>query len=422
MFEEERDILFFYIENNIDGVLKDSVGFIRYPFTDPGSVYDGNVWDWDTYWCTYGLLPLRNSIKGGRIADKITEHCKGNVLNFFDWQLDDGYIPMMIENGEWPEPYLNIQHKKGYLMNMHKPFLCRQICAISKEIGDYSWVREYLSSIDKYFDCYYNNYFDNNCKLFVWRDDIMIGMDNDPASFGRPKSSTANIFLNSFMVTELESAAVIYENFGKKDKASEFRNKEEALKEAIHSECFDKRDKFFYSADVDICTRKYDWFHQGLGVFWKSIPIRIAVWSGFLPMSENFATEEEANALRIHYHDEEAFTSEYGICTLAKNEKMFNLEATNNPSNWLGPIWLVANYCVFKGMLNYGFTDEATDMCSKSIKLLADDIRKTGSMHEYYDPFTGEPVMNGGFINWNILALNMIEELRSYIEDKRREG
>jgi putative isomerase len=409
--EEERKTIFSYIEENIEGVLKNPVGFIRFPFTDPGSVYDGNVWDWDTYWCTYGLLPLRKELKNGRLEKKIVEHCKGNVLNFLDWQLDDGYIPMMIENGKWPEPYLNIQHKKGYLMNMHKPFLCQQINLISSEIEDYTWIGDYLGNIDKYFDCYFNNYFDYNCGLFVWRDDIMIGMDNDPASFGRPKSSTANIFLNSFMVAELEAAAVIYEQFGKEEKASFLRKDKRALEEAIHRECFDKRDEFFYSVDVDICTRKYDWFHQELGVFWKTLPIRIKVWSGFLPLSVGFATSEEANALRRHYHDEKALYSEFGICTLDKQEKMFNQTATNNPSNWLGPIWLVANYCVFKGMLNYGFQEEAEDMCKKSVRLLAEDIKNSGQMHEYYDALTGKPVMNGGFINWNILALNMMSEI-----------
>ncbi len=409
--EDDIKLLYDYIEKNIESVMKEPVGFIKYPFTDPGSVYDGNVWDWDTYWCTYGLLPLRKKLRGGELSDKIITHVKGNVLNFLDWQLDDGYIPMMIENGEWPEPYLNIQHKNNYLMNMHKPFLCQQIVLISDDIGSYDWILEKIHQIDKYFECYYANYFNENCGLFVWQDDIMIGMDNDPASFGRPKASTANIFLNSFMVMELEASAKIYEAAGKKETVELQRNRKKSLEKAIHEECFDKRDGFFYSVDVDICTRKYDWFHQGLGVFWKSIPIRIAVWSGFLPLLSCTASSQEAEEVRKHLHDEKAFTSDYGVCTLGKNEKMFNLEATNNPSNWLGPIWLVANYCVFKGMLNYDFFDEAKDMCQKSLKLLAGDLRKTGCMHEYYNPFTGESVMNGGFINWNILALNMADEL-----------
>ncbi|HOO27650.1 MAG TPA: hypothetical protein PLU43_04240, partial [Lachnospiraceae bacterium] len=116
--------------------------------------------------------------------------------------------------------------------------------------------------------------------------------------------------------------------------------------------------------------------------------------------------------LRKHVLDETTFYSEYGIATLAKDEKMFNLEATNNPSNWLGPVWLVSNYIVFKGLLDYGYTKEAVLLCKNSLKLLGEDIKKTQCMHEYYDPYTGEPVMNGGFINWNILVLNMAEELR----------
>lgn len=409
--EKERAIIYDYIEKNIAGVMKDPVGFIKHPFTDPGSVYDGNVWDWDTYWCVYGLLPLRDKLMGSELSEKIITHAKGNVLNFFDFQLEDGYIPMMVENGEWDEPYLNIQHKNGYLMNMHKPFLCRQIALISDAISDYSWVCPYTAKIKKYFECYYNNYFNENCGLFVWRDDIMIGMDNDPASFGRPKSSTANIFLNSFMVMEQEASIKIFEVTGDKDYALELEEKRSELTKAIHRECFDKRDGFFYSVDVDICTRKYDWFHQGLGVFWKTLPIRIGVWSGFLPMLAGIATKEEAEKLVAFYQNEEAFGSDYGICTLDKREKMFNLEATNNPSNWLGPIWIVANYCVFKGFLDYGYYEEAKELCEKTLKLLAGDLENTGCMHEYYNPFTGEPVMNGGFINWNILALNMADEL-----------
>ena len=113
----------------------------------------------------------------------------------------------------------------------------------------------------------------------------MIGMDNDPATFGRPKASTANIYLNSFMVQELRCMAKTAERFGNTEAQRHYLDKAEKLICAVQSECWDKRDKFFYSVDVDICTRKFDWFHQGLGVFWKTLPIKIRVWSGFIPVS-----------------------------------------------------------------------------------------------------------------------------------------
>ena len=399
-----------FVMDHTEDVMKEPRSFIHFPFIDPGSVYDGNVWDWDTYWSVFGFLNLADSYKDASTKERLVEHAKGNIRNFFDHQLEDGYIPMMIEVAQWPEPYLNMRHKEGVRMNMHKPFLCTQICLISDFIKDYTWMESFLPGIEKYFTCY-DTYFNDSCGLYVWQDDIMIGMDNDPATFGRPSASTANIYLNSFMCVELQAAAKIFRTFEKNEKAQYFVQKRETLIEAIQAECWDKRDKFFYSVDVDIKTRKYDWFHQGLGVFWKTLPIKIQVWSGFIPMYAKIATKEQAAALVKHILDEETFNSDYGLTTLAKDEKMFDLSVTNNPSNWLGPIWLVANYVVFRGLMNYGYRKEAEIMCERTLTLLGHDLEKTGSLHEYYDPFTGEPIMNGGFINWNVLGLNMVDEL-----------
>ena len=297
-------------------------------------------------------------------------------------------------------------------MNMLKPFLCSQMCLISDYTGDYAWTKEFLPGVAKYFDCYDHYYFHGNSGLYVWQDDIMIGMDNDPATFGRPPFSTANIYLNSFMCVELEAGAKLYRQFGKEEEAKKLLEKRQALIEAIQQECWDKRDRFFYSVDVDIKTRKYDWFHQGLGVFWKTLPIIVRVWSGFIPMYAGIATKELAADMVKHIFDHDTFGSDFGLTTLSKDEKMFDLSVTNNPSNWLGPIWLVANYVVFRGLLNYGYRMEAEIMYKRTMRLLGEDLEKTGCLHEYYNPFNGEPVMNGGFINWNILALNMADELK----------
>lgn len=400
-----------YILNHTAQVLKAPRSFIQYPFIDPGSAYEGNVWDWDTFWSTYGLLNLMEEYPN-EMREKILRCAKGNVQNFIDHQLPDGYIPMMIEVGEWPEPYLNMKHKEGVQLNMHKPFLCSQICLVSEGTKDYTWARPFLGALENYFACYERNYYNANCGLYVWHDDIMIGMDNDPATFGRPPDSTANIYLNSFLCVEFTAMEKLCRIYGMPERAVHYREKREALECAIQSECWDKRDAFFYSADVDIKTRAYDWFHKGLGVFWKTLPIKVRVWSGFLPLYAGFASRDQAAALAHHAQDPATFACEYGVTTLAKDEKMFDLSASNNPSNWLGPVWTVANYLVFRGLMNYGYRAEAEKLCADTLRLLGRDLEKTGTLHEYYNPFTGEPVMNGGFINWNILALNMADELR----------
>ena len=76
---------------------------------------------------------------------------------------------------------------------------------------------------------------------------------------------------------------------------------------------------------------------------------------------------------------------------------MYHLTPTNNPSNWLGGIWIIVQYAVFRGLMNYGYQKEAAELCGNVMKLLGDDLRKTGTLHEYYNPETGEPVINGDF-------------------------
>ena len=53
-------------------------------------------------------------------------------------------------------------------------------------------------------------------------------------------------------------------------------------------------------------------------------------------------------------------------------------------------------------------------MAEKTIALFGQDLSKEGALHEYYNPETGEPIMNKGFQNWNYLVLNML----AWLEDR----
>ena len=407
----DREIIKNYLFEKLDKVMKKPYGNYKYPFVDPGSAYDGNLWDWDTFWAVYAMINVeQNCETESGFKERLIECGKGNVLNFLSFQLEDGYIPMMVHEPHSDNPYLIKKHKEGEILNMHKPFLCQQICLVSGYSGSFEWIRPYVAQLKKYFECYDKHYYNENCALYVWADDVMIGVDNDPSTFGRPRFSTAGIYLNAFMVSELHCMAKILSSLGDKD-ADLFEEKSNGLAEAVRNECYDNRDKIFYSVDADIKLRPYDWFHKGLGVFWKTLFIKVRSWSSFLPMLTGIATEEQARELAKHVMDENTYMGKYGIRSLSIDEKMYNLEATGNPSNWLGPIWIITQYCTFRGLMNYGLVEEARVIAEKTLSLLGDDLRKTGDLHEYYNPETGEPILNPGFVNWNILAINMADEL-----------
>ena len=135
---------------------------------------------------------------------------------------------------------------------------------------------------------------------------------------------------------------------------------------------------------------------------------RLSVWSGFMAMWANIATPQQAKIMV-----ESIFTIPHhsmlpaGIRTLSPLEKMYDTRASGNPSSWQGPIWINVNYLVFRGLINYGYYDEAKELAEKTILLLGRDFERFGALHEYYLPDNGEPVLNKGFQNWNFLVLNM---------------
>ena len=123
--------------------------------------------------------------------------------------------------------------------------------------------------------------------------------------------------------------------------------------------------------------------------------------------------------MKEHFLNTKTFNSASGVRTLSKMEKMYSLRASANPSNWRGPVCGISNYMVFKGLLKYGYTTEAKELARKTVCLFGRDFEKNGALHEYYEPETGEPLLNKGFQNWNYLVINMAAWLegRNVVEE-----
>ena len=141
--------------------------------------------------------------------------------------------------------------------------------------------------------------------------------------------------------------------------------------------------------------------------------LAMALWA-------NVATDEQARQIvENHIQNRESFNAAYGIRTLDKREKMYSLVKSGNPSCWLGPVWGISNYMTWKGLINYGFDQDAYELAIKTIHLFGHDLEENGELHEYYHPETGEGINNIGFQNWNYLVLNMIFwlERNSYVTE-----
>ncbi len=88
---------------------------------------------------------------------------------------------------------------------------------------------------------------------------------------------------------------------------------------------------------------------------------------------------------------------------------MYSLvKSAGNPSNWLGAVWVIANYCVYKGLVNYNKRELARILKDKTVKLLNKALDNEGDLFESYHPDTGEHFMHPGFLSHNLPVIDML--------------
>lgn len=396
-FYENKQLLAEYTRANYRKMLREPSGRLKHRFIVPGSGYEDNLWDWDSWLTGIALTGL-----DGIDQEELAEYEKGCIINYLEHQNEEGQLHICIT----PNGYLPDFSQKADT-NIHKPCLCQHASFISDTTGDYSWLKDSFGRIKKYIAYYYKNQ-RHESGLFVWVDDMAIGVDNDPSTFYRPVRSSASIYLNCMMYGELKAAAKIAGELDFDEDRVFYEKEAEELRAVIQRELWDERDGFYYSADVNLLPIDPTyWLHQGYPRHWTTLIQRIDCWSGFMALWSGIATKEQADRIVERYRDTRTFNSPYGVRTLGKCEKMYLIVKSGNPSCWLGPIWGISNYMVYKGLRDYGYDDDANDLAEKHLKLLGEDLKKNGCMHEYYDPETGAGVNNPGFQNWNLMGLLM---------------
>lgn len=406
-----KEIILKYLKENAYLMCRKATGVLKYDFLDPGANYGGTLWDWDSCYSAEALIELTEKLKGSDGFDyeekkaKVISCAKGSVLNFLDWQQEDGYIPVCLYSAGRDVYFLTERHRQGLKNNQVKPIICQSIENVSEYCGDYTWFD--LDKVKKYFEYYFLSQFDERSGLFVWQNDLMVGVDNNPTVFYRSQKSSADIFLNSLMAKELECFVNILNKLGKTDEAEVFDERRLDLCNSLNLNCFDRRDAIYYSQDVQIDrTMEELGFHVNAPINYYGLPLKIRLWAGLLPLFAGVPNEEKAKALVKNIEDEDMFC-EFGIRSLARNEKMYNEQPTNNPSNWQGPVWIIANYLIAKGFARYGYKKEADYIFSKTVELLANSIIESEGMYESYTA-SGEPMLFKGFLSWNCLAVKMI--------------
>jgi putative isomerase len=415
MLERRTRLLEEHIRTNCEQMVREPSGQLTHPYTVPSSpdspYYSTALWDWDSWATSIALGQVEaDTDRLGHFA----EYERGSILNFLDHTDEDGVMPIQLT----PDKTLlhgDPTRAGGFAENMHKPVLAQHAAMLVQRLRDAEWVRPHLGTIGRFVDRYLESHVDAATGLAYWQTDFAVGVDNDPSVYYRPAKSTASIYLNSLLYRELLALGYLLEELGDQPAATRRRRQAQDLADAVTEHLWDERDGTFYSADLNLRPiDPEDWLHRGAPRAWSSLLLRVDNWSSFLPLWAGLASREQAERMVERLRDDRTFDAAYGVRTLSRLEKMYDLRASNNPSNWLGPIWGVSNYLVFRGLVKYGFEEDAIELAEKTVELFGRDLETSGSLHEFYHPDTGEPIMTKGFQNWNFTVLNMI----AWLEDR----
>ena len=401
-----------YFHSTGPQLLRPALGLFRHPSiapTLPAREYSADLWDWDTLWTTRGLFQLAEVTGDRAFGKQVAEHARGSLLNFLDHQSPEGRLPILMGSADRDAnrfPFATPDR------NQAKPVMAQLALLIADRTGDAAWCAPLLDKLRRFHESWLAHN-ESRAGLLVWSNDVAIGNDNDPTSFGRPPFSSANLLLNCLFYQDLRAAATLAERLDRPgDERAWFRQRIDRLGAAILRECWDARDAFFYTVDVQCVDRRAELIPdipRGMDMAWSTLPLRIQQFTGFLPLWCGLATREQAAALvERNYRADDRLRAAHGVRTLSNRERMYSLTFSSNPSNWLGPVWIISNYFVWKALAAYGYRQEADDLAAKTIALLTASLRTDGSLNEYYHPDTGTPLSHKGFMDWNLLALEML--------------
>ncbi|MGA8670949.1 MAG: hypothetical protein WB679_13790, partial [Terracidiphilus sp.] len=212
---QHGDALLRYFATNAPQLLRSPDGILKHPSVAPslpGEAYSTNLWDWDTLWTSQGLFRLAALQHDESFKQKLCEHVSGSLLNFLEHASPGGQIPIMM-TADNPDAF-RFSGKNSAARNQAKPVFGQLGLLACDQRGDANWLEPHFDSILRFYDSWVKHN-SSRIGLLVWGDDVAIGDDNDPTTFGRPFFSSANLLLNCLFYQDLMASAELARRLGR---------------------------------------------------------------------------------------------------------------------------------------------------------------------------------------------------------------
>jgi neutral trehalase len=340
--------------------------------------YGGQVFHESLVMLAYALMDPAGAMNSQRV--------------YMERQRNDGYINYRTG------PYLNEQiiHNGEYTSSA--PWFNYINYEIYKITGDKKFISDAYKSGKKFYNWYTSRRDSNNNGLASWGGHAELESVRDARVAVWDKVGWASNFegpdVNSMLVMEEKSLAAMAGILGLKNDAIDWERKSLERSALINKYLWDDETEFYYNVNKN---------DQSF-TFKNKDDLKIKELIGFLPMWAGAADSEHVEKLIKSLTNKDEFWRKFGVPTLSAKDDYYN-----PIGYWNGPIWVQWQYLIFRGLLDYGYKEIASEFAEKVIDNVINQLKVDHYFWEFYSADDHQAGWNKTYIWTGIVARFLLD-------------
>jgi glycogen debranching enzyme len=401
-----RSIVKAHVAEKSHLIMREPEGSLVYPWLCPGGFY-AQLWDWDAVFCGVGLIPFGGS-----------KYLAGSMKNFFTLTSADGVVPGCVS-------------PKGAstTLNHAKPVLIWGSFLAAEDMKDFDQFYQFATQMRSLL-IYWKR---ERCVdgVYVWHDTMESGADDLPYA-SIPSKHTSKWTeaderrislpdVHTFLILERRAMASfcrawaigagVADAVALEAEAKEHEGEALAIKDVLNSNLW------YWMKDDDGSSKRRGYYVGYDAIDKKQLLNRTyqCAWPLWAGLTVGVA-ERDAALYELLQHD---LRAAHGIRSTSTEDARYTLVDCIVPySNWRGPVWINVNCVLAYTLASCGHKSEAIKLATELTTMLANDITKSGVMHECYNGDDGMPLSSEskGFLSWNVLIASLLDNLEADID------
>ncbi|HEX6879655.1 MAG TPA: trehalase family glycosidase, partial [Terriglobales bacterium] len=277
---------------------------------------------------------------------------------YFDRQRPDGYIAYRIG------PYVTKTFPYNGEDTTSAPFFAWENWEIYQVSHDKVFLKESYESSAAFANYVLRTRDKDHDGFLVWGGNSMLENVRDELDviwqlFGDKTDSPSRVKaldLMCMMVKEERSLSAMARELGKFEEAKAWGMKADQLTTLIRTRMWDEESGNFYNLSRD----------TGKMITGDGISLKRPEIITFLPLWAGVATKEQAARLVKNLKDEKTFWRRFGVPTLSAADSYYDPYITKC-CQWNGAVWLLWDYMVFRGLMDYGYRADAEELVKRNM-------------------------------------------------------